>query len=155
MVRMQNLLAISPFTDSIKSQHSRRTDIWKSNPKWRPTTSCGPSRRPWPPLSTASPYPDWKTGLDDMRSQMDTIDFDLAIIGAGAWSLPLAVHAKRLGKVGIHLGGPTQLMFGIRGGRWKTMADHSQCFNRAWIRPGPGQSRGLIHRSNVGVIGDG
>jgi len=66
---------------------------------------------------------------------MDSIDYDIVLIGAGIHSLPLMAHAKQKGRKAIHLGGSTQLFFGIRGGRWDTMADFQQFFNEYWIRP--------------------
>jgi hypothetical protein len=46
------------------------------------------------------------------------IDFDIAIIGCGAYSFPLAANVKRIGKNSVHLGGASQLLFGFS---WKKM----------------------------------
>jgi hypothetical protein len=56
-------------------------------------------------------------------------------VGAGAFSLPLVVHAKQAGRVGIHLGGPLQILFGILGGRWTWNPDFKQFIKDTWIRP--------------------
>ena len=53
-----------------------------------------------------------------MKKEIAHRDFDVALIGAGAYGLFLATECKRLGKVGIHIGGATQLLFGILGKRW-------------------------------------
>ena len=45
--------------------------------------------------------------------------FDVAIIGCGAYGMPLAAMLKQAGKQAIHLGGATQLLFGIKGKRWE------------------------------------
>jgi chemotaxis response regulator CheB len=55
--------------------------------------------------------------------------------GAGAWSLPLVAHAKSLGAFAIHLGGATQILFGIKGGRWDMHPEVSAFYNEAWTRP--------------------
>ena len=47
------------------------------------------------------------------------IDFDVAIIGCGAYGFPLAAKLKQAGKQAIHLAGATQLLFGIKGKRWE------------------------------------
>ena len=39
------------------------------------------------------------------------------------------------GRVGIHLGGATQLLFGIRGKRWDENAKHTPFVTDAWVRP--------------------
>lgn len=91
-----------------------------------------------PPL-----HQDWFETLRFLESQMDQErgNFDIALVGAGAWSLPLVAHAKKLGKKGIHLGGALQLLFGIKGGRF----DPANIYNQAWIRPLP-EDRPANHR---------
>jgi len=74
---------------------------------------------------------DWFHALEEMKSQMESTDFDIALVGAGAWSLPLVAHAKKIGKKGIHLGGTLQLLFGIKGTRF----DRGVMYNEHWIRP--------------------
>jgi hypothetical protein len=80
-------------------------------------------------------YRDWFAALDAMCEQMSSIPFDSAIVGAGAWSLPLVARAKSLGKWAIHLGGATQILFGIKGGRWDNSPEISAFYNDAWTRP--------------------
>jgi hypothetical protein len=77
---------------------------------------------------------DWLHALEDMKREMErqAEDFDIALVGAGAWSLPLTAHAKKIGKKGMHLGGALQLLFGIKGGRFD---DWSILYNDRWIRP--------------------
>jgi hypothetical protein len=86
---------------------------------------------------------DWFHGLEDLQTSMERETFHIAIIGAGAWSLPLAAHAKRLGKIGLHLGGTLNLLFGIRGGRF----DNRGLYNEHWIRP-----QGLERPANVFLL---
>jgi len=52
--------------------------------------------------------------------------------------MSIAAHIKRMGKKVVHMGGITQLMFGIKGGRWDQWPQFSeQLYNDAWIRPLP------------------
>jgi len=78
-------------------------------------------------------HPDWISALEELKAGMETEEFDVALIGAGAWSLPLAAHAKKIGKKGMHLGGSLQLLFGIKGVRF----DESGIYRKGWIRPLP------------------
>jgi len=73
--------------------------------------------------------------LNYLKKQMDDASYDLVLVGAGLYSLPLVAHAVRKGKKGIHLGGATQLLFGIRGSRWDTMPEFQRFFNEFWTRP--------------------
>jgi hypothetical protein len=80
-------------------------------------------------------HKDWVAALDDLKGQMDAQDYDVALIGAGAFSLALATHAKARGRIGVHLGGTTQFLFGVYGGRWKDSAEFQAFINKDWIRP--------------------
>jgi hypothetical protein len=70
-----------------------------------------------------------------MQEEMRNKAFDVAIIGAGAYSIPLAVTAKRMGKFAIHIGGATQILFGIKGKRWDNHEIGKKFYNEYWIRP--------------------
>ena len=74
-----------------------------------------------------------------MNNEIDKIEFDIAIIGAGAYGLSLAAHIKRSGRKAIQLGGATQILFGIRGHRWETHPIISNFFNEHWINPNEGE----------------
>ena len=70
-----------------------------------------------------------------MKKQVDAMDFDIAILGCGAYGLPLAAHIKRIGKKAVHMGGASQILFGIRGKRWEDHPVISKLFNEHWARP--------------------
>lgn len=63
-------------------------------------------------------YPSWSDALQTQTAMMDSVQFDIALIAGGAYGAPLAAHAKNLGRVGVHVGGSLQLLFGISGTRW-------------------------------------
>ena len=70
-----------------------------------------------------------------MKDKIDQDDYDVCLIGCGAYGFPLAAHVKRMGKQAIHLGGALQLLFGIRGNRWDNMDDYKSLVNQYWTRP--------------------
>jgi hypothetical protein len=70
-----------------------------------------------------------------MKAEIDKKDFDIAIIGCGAYGFPLAAHVKRIGKKAIHLGGPTQILFGIKGKRWIDNPNFNEIINEYFIFP--------------------
>lgn len=80
-------------------------------------------------------YFDWFEALDKMKRDISKIDFDIAIIGCGAYGFPLAAECKRLGKKAIHLGGQTQLMFGILGKRYENNEYYKEFINDYWAHP--------------------
>lgn len=131
----RRVLVVSPFTDTIQVQYRRRAQIWATKPEVLPDFELLTLRSPMSAFLTPPAYPDWFAALDSMREQMASISFDVAIIGAGAWSVPLVAHARSLGAWAIHLGGATQILFGIKGGRWDKLDPISVFFNEAWTRP--------------------
>lgn len=79
----------------------------------------------------------WFDALDWMIDQCRKIDFDIALIGCGAYGFPLAAEIKRMGKIAIHLGGVTQIMFGVIGSRWEVEYPdfYRRVVNGYWVRP--------------------
>jgi hypothetical protein len=132
----KRVVVVTPFEKSVLAQYARREKIWPAAPEMLPefrlrVVRCQQSAG----IIDKLEYPDWFAGLEDLKRQLGLEPFDVAIIGAGAWSLPLAVHAKSLGAFGIHLGGATQLLFGIMGSRWKANPNFSRFINDAWTMP--------------------
>ena len=87
-------------------------------------------------------YDTWFDALAAMEKQMDACDYEVAIIGAGAYGLPLAAHARDTGHVAIQMSGATQLLFGIKGRRWDTPTPQNPAkavSNPAWVRPAPAE----------------
>jgi hypothetical protein len=78
-----------------------------------------------------TPYDSWEDGLEKLATEIASKEFDVALIGAGAWSLPLGGRIKQMGKSAIHMGGEMQLLFGIKGKRW----EDRNIYNDSWIRP--------------------
>lgn len=70
-----------------------------------------------------------------MEDKIDKIDFDIAIIGAGAYGLPLTAYCKEIGKQAVQMSGATQILFGIKGKRWDEHPYISKLYNEHWVRP--------------------
>ena len=131
----KRVLILHPFTQSIQRQLSRRQEIWRDKPAILPDFEAAFIKAPLSDALVKSPYATWDAALEALKAQMARQTFDIALVGAGAFSLPLCAHAKQLGKIGLHLGGPTQILFGIRGGRWDSSREFQRFYNDAWIRP--------------------
>lgn len=137
-LRGKKVLVIHPFEDTIKAQYSRRELIF-------PNTNILPvfELKTLKAVQTIggekdSRFGSWFDALDWMYNQAISIDFDVAIIGCGAYGFPLAAKLKQYGKQVIHLAGATQLLFGIRGKRWDKVPDKSyvrKLYNNAWVYP--------------------
>lgn len=130
----KKVLIIHPFIDTILSQYNFREKIFENKdilPKFDIETVkavqslSGEDRR----------FKDWFYALDFMKDEISNKKFDIALIGCGAYGLPLAGHVKRLGKIGIHMGGCLQLLFGIKGKRWDNNPSVNKFYNDNWVRP--------------------
>jgi len=141
-------LVVSPFVVSIRRQLGRLREVHDpegtKQGEWdHPSKNCQLVRCPFQSHLEPSPYQSWEEGLEKLSREVAKVDFEVALIGAGAWSLPLAARIKASGRSAIHLGGQTQLMFGIKGKRWETYG----IYNDAWISADPSEMP--AHRDRV------
>ena len=130
----KKVLVVHPFEGSIRSQYARRSLLFR-DPKVLPEFELLTLKAVQSIGGASTGFKDWFEALDWMCGQMAGMDFDVAIIGAGAYSLPLAAYVKSLGKQGIHMGGATQILFGIRGSRWDRMPFFQGLYNEYWVHP--------------------
>ena len=71
---------------------------------------------------------------DYICNQISKKEFDIALIGAGALALPIVSHVKNIGKIAISLGGHLQVLFGVKGARWRNDEYwKNNYFNEYWI----------------------
>jgi glycerol-3-phosphate dehydrogenase len=80
-------------------------------------------------------YLGYTSELFNIQAKNPNLDFDVAIIGCGAYGFPLAAHVKRMGKKSIHLGGATQILFGIKGKRWLDDKNFDNIINEHFVFP--------------------
>ena len=131
----KRVLIINNFTESIEYQWNRKSLLVKSKEYELPdfelllyrtyVTQVG--ERP-------GGFTNFFQVLEKMKSDISKIEFDIALIGAGAYGFPLAVEVKKMGKIAMETCSHTPIFFGIYGERdlkygcEKYMTD-------AWIRP--------------------
>lgn len=131
----KNVLIIHPFVDTIKKQYRDKRDKLFLNEKTLPEFNAMFIKSTFTTPSQNSIYQDWFHALDDLYNNALSFDFDIAIIGCGAYGFPLASKLKSRGKKCIHLGGSTQLLFGIKGHRWEHDLFFKSMFNKFWVYP--------------------
>lgn len=132
----KTVLVVHPFSESIKKQYKRRELLFE-NKKVLPEFKLKTIKAVQSIAGERTEFSDWFESLDYMKDLIDKTSFDVAIIGCGAYGFPLAAHVKRMGKKSVHLGGATQILFGIIGRRWEEEKKFiSSLMNKYWIRPG-------------------
>ena len=128
------LLVFSPFEDSIRAQLPHMDQIWAPiNLRWSSTVEV--FKFPYL-IDDACPL-DWRDVYSSCSERLHRDDYDVAIFGCGGLGIPLAQVAKERGKIGMHLGGLAQLIFGIYGARHLDHFWHRECINEHWKRPEP------------------
>jgi hypothetical protein len=137
-IALQNkkVLVIHPFNETIEIQYQTNRKKLFRNPDVLPVFQSLQTIKAVQTIAgQTSEYKDWFDALDYMKTEIDKKDFDIAIIGCGAYGFPLAAHVKRLGKKAIHLGGPTQMLFGIKGKRWIDNPNFNEIINEHFVFP--------------------
>lgn len=134
----KKVLVVHPFKTSIENQYKRKDLIFPNGliPDFELTVIPAVQSL----AGEKTQFNDWFEALEFMKDEIDKVDYDICIIGAGAYGFHLAAHVKRRGKKSIHIGGSLQLLFGIIGKRWETpgyakSVDYSALINEYWVRP--------------------
>tara|TARA_Y100001972_G_C7623857_1_gene312904 strand:- start:216 stop:1154 length:939 start_codon:yes stop_codon:yes gene_type:complete len=129
----KKVLVVHPFDQTIGSQFQKRQLLFKGSevlPDFKLITYKAVQS-----LNGSTQYASWFEALEEMKSGIKNIEFDVAIIGAGAYGMPLASFVKSLGKQAVHMGGATQILFGIKGNRWDDKEFFQNMYNEHWTRP--------------------
>lgn len=142
----KKVLIVHPFAETIELQYLQRKNLFNNLdvlPQFKTlqvikaiqTLGEGDTR-----------FNDWFEALEYMKLEIDKLDYDICLIGCGAYGFHLAAHVKRMGKKGIHMGGALQLLFGIKGKRWEDptygvkewgipYGSYPALMNKFWVRP--------------------
>lgn len=145
------VLVISPFVESIKKQLTagKRGKVWRG--RWEgfwpddiefkyikfehPWSLLSKEEQAKPALAMSKCFVD---KLKRFEKEIDAAgDFDIALVGAGCYSLPLCAYIKNnKRRIAFHLGGGLQMMFGVYGTRWDISSGvFKEYVNEEWIRP--------------------
>jgi len=135
----KKVLVVHPFALTIQQQYRKREDLFDDR-TILPLFDLMTLRPPQTLGHETEGFGSWMEALDHLTAQVLEIDFDVALIGCGAYGLPLGAAIKAMGKPSIHLGGALQLLFGIRGRRWEAMPQYVALMNDSWVRPSPDET---------------
>ena len=143
----RRVLVVHPYEKSIRAQYEKALNCELHNGQgsfpsfelmtYKPVNSIG---------GKSNEFARWADALQHMIDDVSKLDFDIALVGCGVYGVPLSVHIKRMGRVAIHTGGSTQLIFGIKA----RIYDSWGFYNKNWIRALPEDVP-----SNMGLIENG
>lgn len=132
----KKVLVIHPFADSIRKQYETNREKLFQNPDILPEFELHTLKAVQTIAGNRDPrFSDWFEALDHMEREAMKIDFDVAIVGCGAYGFPLCARLKKHGKIAIHMGGATQMLFGVKGSRWENNPAFRNIINEYFVRP--------------------
>ncbi len=146
ILKDKKVLVVHPFAPLIRQQYEKHREQLFSNTEILPKffLKVLPAVQSLGGIDNG--FKSWFDALEYMEKQIAAIDFDICLIGCGAYGFPLAAYVKRLGKKAVHMGGSLQLLFGIRGQRWENpdyaaeelgeKGRYLSLMNEYWVRPG-------------------
>lgn len=134
----KKVLVVTAFAHEVSFQYARREKIFPKEPELLPEFELKVLQAPMT-LGDSKDYrfPSFMRSLDEIKAAIAATDFDIALVGAGAYGTLLALYCKSLGKMAIQTGGATQTLFGILGKRWENRPHVASRVNEYWIRPDP------------------
>ena len=133
----KKVLVVHPFEDTIRRQHEKgRYEHLFANPRLTPNYELQ-TIKAVQSIAGNKPaeFEDWFQALDWMKREIDKRDFDIAIIGCGAYGFPLAAYVKQIGKKAVHMGGAVQNLFGINSNATDKNDWMAGKINKYWTRP--------------------
>jgi hypothetical protein len=134
-LKNKKVLVIHPFEETIKKQYAKREFLFDDKnilPEFELKTIKA--------VQTIAGEKDarfktWFDALNYMYEKALETDFDVALVGCGAYGFPLSAKLKVAGKQVIHMGGATQILFGIKGKRWEQIPAVFKLYNEHWVFP--------------------
>lgn len=128
----RRVLVISPFTATIEVQIPKLGEVWREMP-WMAETDF--HLVPFPYLIDEDCSETWWEVYNRIGKIICAGNYDVALFGCGGLGLPFTQIAKDAGRIGIHLGGHLQLIFGIYGQRHLNQNWFCDQINKYWVRP--------------------
>ncbi len=139
----KRVLVISPFVKTIRRQYETR-DFAKVFEQFGRHQGRPPVQYPNFELLTVQspntvtgnepfPHNNWLESFEALKQEVSSLDFDIAVAGCGGYGMPIVHYVKTLGRGGIQAGSYAQVMFGIKGHRWRNQG----WWNDQWVYPSP------------------
>ncbi len=131
----KKVLIVSPFSEAVRYQYDRKDLVWGDR-KILPDLTLDTEDAIWYYAGKRDErFSDWFEAYDFLFDKIMSHDFDICILACGYFGFALASRIKRAGRQAVHMGGATQLLFGIKGKRWDGKPGISALYNDNWIRP--------------------
>lgn len=134
ILKGKKVLVIHPFEESIMEQYKKREWLF-ADKRVLPEFDLQIIKAVQSIAGNPTGFDSWFDAFEFMKSEIDKCDFDIAIMGCGAYGFPLSAYVKSIGKKAVHLGGATQMLFGIKSKSWEDDSHFHYLINEYWVRP--------------------
>ena len=132
----KNILVVHPMIKTIEDQYyNHRKEIFPGSnalPEFELQTLKAINTQA---DATDPRFSTWFDALDYMTEEVSKKDFDIALIGCGAYGFPLAARIKQMGKSSIQMAGALQYLFGIKNTRSDNNSYIRSLYNDSWVYP--------------------
>lgn len=145
----KRVLVVTPFARSVLSQFEKRAGLWR-NQSVLPPFDLRVVRMPLSPGLAPPAHKNWQERLQALLEECERAPYDIMLVGAGGLSLALVSHAKKQGRMGFHLGGHTQILFGVTGRRWDRDHVLRNLQNGDWVRPSGDEAPPTVRKVEQG-----
>lgn len=134
----RRVLVVSPFAESIRKNWVNRRSFFHEDydyPEFELQTLNTPITYRGLPIESY-PHENWVETRVALAQELETLDFDIALLACGSYAMPLGLHIRDVKKKqAIYVGGVLQLFFGIMGRRYEDPFFVNQINRRAFISP--------------------
>lgn len=138
----RKVAVVSSFAELCVSQAKKAREIWGDRcSHLLPEADYIPIQTGYSPC-LAQGRAGWPEGISSWDEAVDWVvkkviesEAEIVLIGCGGLSMPIGRRLKEAGKACIVMGGAIQVLFGIKGERWKDHSVISRFWNDAWVYP--------------------
>jgi len=136
VLKGKKVLVVHPFAETIEHQYNNNRAVLFENQEILPEFASLQTVKAVQSIA-GNPvgFDTWFDALEWMKQEINKKDFDIALLGCGAYALPLAAHIKRMGKKAVHMGGVLQFLFGIKGKRYIEISSTAKLINDYFVFP--------------------
>ena len=136
VLKGKKILVVHPFAETIEEQYLKKREALFENKEVLPEFASLETVKAVQSIA-GNPvgFDTWFDALEWMKGEIKEKDFDIALIGCGAYSLPLSAYVKRIGKKAVHMGGILQFLFGIKSVALEANEDTAKYINDSFVYP--------------------
>lgn len=141
---------VNSFAETAVNQTLKREEIWPvaadsllpANVEWIPIVTGYPPVLAQGSAEWPSGEPSWDVAVLSVVKQVIESGARFALIGCGGLGMVIGSELRKRGVIAIVMGGALQVLFGIKGNRWKKHDVIQHFWNDAWVYPSKKETPG-------------